>query len=68
MRDPDWVQTEGRRGISLPALIGLVAVAAVAVVCLVVVTLIVLHRPIGTSNNDGVTSQSAPAFRASAAS
>ena len=51
MRDPDWVQQEPRRGLSVAALVGLVAVVAAAVVALVVVTLIVLHRPIGTAND-----------------
>ena len=51
MRDPDWVQTEPRKGLPLPAVVGLVAVVAAAVVGLVVVTLIVLHRPIGTADN-----------------
>jgi hypothetical protein len=51
MRDPDWVQREPRHGLSVPALVGLVAVVAAAVVGLVIVTLIVLHRPIGTADN-----------------
>ncbi|HVN51904.1 MAG TPA: hypothetical protein VMT43_10750 [Acidimicrobiales bacterium] len=51
MRDPDWVQDEPRRGLPLPAMVGLVAVVAAAVVALVVVTIIVLHRPIGTAND-----------------
>ena len=51
MRDPDWVQQEPRHGLPLPAVVGLVAVVAAAVVGLVVVTLIVLHRPIGTADD-----------------
>jgi hypothetical protein len=66
MRDPDWVQDEPRRGLPVPAMIGLVAVVAAAVVALVVVTLIVLHRPIGTAS-DGAqpfgSAVTAPAFR-----
>jgi hypothetical protein len=51
MRDPDWVQHEPRHGLPVPALVGLVAVVAAAVVGLVIVTLIVLHRPIGTADD-----------------
>ncbi len=54
MRDPDWVQTAPRRSLPLPALVGLVAVVAAAVVGIIIVTILVLHRPIGTtSTNDG---------------
>ena len=49
MRDPDWVQRAERRRLPVPALIGLLAVVAVAIGALIVVTLLVLHRPIGTT-------------------
>jgi hypothetical protein len=48
MRDPDWVEVAPRR-LPIPALVGLVAVVAAAIGALVLVTLIVLHRPIGTT-------------------
>ncbi len=51
MRDPDWVQAAPRTGLPVPALVGLVAVVAAAVVGLIIVTLLVLHRPIGTTND-----------------
>jgi len=49
MHDPDWVQQPAHRKLPLPALIGLLAVMAAAVGALIVVTLLVLHRPIGTT-------------------
>ena len=65
MRDPDWVQQEPRHGLSVPALVGLVAVVAAAVVGLVIVTLIVLHRPIGTADDGAQPVGSAPVSSAS---
>ena len=50
MRDPDWVQAPAQRKLPIPALIGLVAVVAAAIGALVLVTLLVLHRPIGTTS------------------
>ena len=65
MRDPDWVQHEPRHGLPVPTLVGLVAVVAAAVVGLVIVTLIVLHRPIGTADNGAQRVGSAPGSSAS---
>jgi hypothetical protein len=55
MRDPDWVQAPVSKRLPVPAIVGLVAVVTAAVVGLIVVTLIVLHRPIGVTN-DGAQS------------
>jgi hypothetical protein len=49
MRDPDWAQAPAHRKLPIPALIGLLAVVAAAIGALVVVTLLVLHRPVGTT-------------------
>jgi hypothetical protein len=65
MRDPDWVQHEPRHGLPVPALVGLVAVVAAAVVGLVIVTLIVLHRPIGTTDDGAQRVGAAPVISSS---
>jgi hypothetical protein len=61
MRDPDWVQTPSRRKIPIPAMIGLIAVVAAAIGALVVVTLLVLHKPIGTTGGGTLQRRPAPA-------
>jgi len=57
MRDPDWVQAPGHRKLPIPALIGLLVVVAAAIGALLVVTLMVLHRPIGTTGGGALDSQ-----------
>jgi hypothetical protein len=60
MRDPDWVQAPPHRRLPIPALIGLLAVVAAAIGALVVVTLLVLHRPIGTTGGGNLQRRPAP--------
>ena len=60
MHDPDWVQAPPRGKLSMVAMIGLLAVVVAAVGGLIVVTLLVLHRPIGTTDNGSVGSHPAP--------
>ena len=60
MRDPDWVQAPGHRKLPIPALIGLLAVVAAAIAALVLVTLLVLHKPIGTTDGDNLQSRPTP--------
>jgi len=60
MHDPDWVRAPEHRGLPIPAIVGLVAVVTAAVVGLVVVTLMVLHRPIGTTNDGAQGPHGAP--------
>ena len=60
MRDPDWVQAHAQRRLPIPALIGLLIVVAAAIGALVVVTLLVLHRPIGTTGGGDLQRRPAP--------
>lgn len=61
MRDPDWVQAPPHRRLPIPAFIGLLIVVAAAIGALVVVTLLVLHRPIGTTGGGDLQRRPAPA-------
>ncbi len=60
MRDPDWVQAPSQRKLPIPAMIGLLVVVAAAIGALVVVTLMVLHRPIGTTSGGDLQQRPAP--------
>jgi hypothetical protein len=60
MHDPDWVQAPPRGKLSMVAMIGLLAVVVAAVGGLIVVTLLVLHRPIGTTDDGSVGSHPVP--------
>jgi hypothetical protein len=60
MHDPDWVQQPTHRKLPIPALVGLLAVMAAAIVALIVVTLLVLHRPIGTTGGGALQARAVP--------
>jgi hypothetical protein len=52
--EPDWVPAEPRRKLSYLGVVGLVTAILIAIGGLIFVTVLVLHRPIGTAQADAL--------------